>query len=126
VSKDVLLQTRVPGSVAREVKRRAGLGGDSDAGWLRRLLIDTTSTKPHDEFLNLGHMFVRKSSIVTMTWIDPSGGTCAQGEKPWVLQVQFDNGGVTRLPTPLAQIVLDAFGLPNKNPFPKGSKPSGV
>lgn len=120
--KDVLLQTRVPSTVAREVKRRAADQGDSDAAWLRRLLVRETGEALDGEFFDLGDTFIRKSSIVAMKWVDPHAGTCAEGDKPWKLRVDLVCGASWTLGTESAQIVLKAFGLPTKNPHPKGDK----
>lgn len=130
MSKDVLLQTRVPAGAAREVKRRARNNGDSDAAWLRRLLLDVTGeaeivqprSQSADEFFDLGQLFIRKSMIVAMDWIDPNKGSCASGSKPWELRVQLRDGSSLMLSTTPAKIVLKAFGLPHANPYPAGTE----
>jgi hypothetical protein len=126
VSKDVLLQTRVPSRVAREVKRRAGEDSSSEAAWLRRLLVREieadAQAEQKSEFFWLGHLFIRKSAVIEMIWGDPHAGSCASGEKPWELCVRLVDGSVTRLSTTPAKIVLEAFGLPSANPHPNGTK----
>lgn len=124
MSKDVLLQTRVPARVAREVKRRAESNGDSDASWLRRLLLRETEERapsPNDEFIRLSWCFYRKAAIISMAWRDPHSGTCANGRDPWVLCLTFVDGGHVSLKTADAEIVLKAFGLSTDNPHPRGT-----
>jgi len=123
---DILLQTRVPAHVAREIRRRAKIDSDTDAGWLRRLLTHETEQQApgqSGEFFDLEHLYIRKTSVVAMKWVDPNAGTCAGGEKPWKLRVDLVDGTSWTLPTPSAKIILKAFGLPTENPHPKGSKP---
>ena len=119
---DVLLQTRVPPRVAREVGYRAEAQGDTNAGWLRRLIIEETNTPRSSDYLKLGHQFIRPSAIVYCRWVDPNAGTCADGRDPWVLEVTLSDGSRLFLSDVYAATVLQALELPTANPHPKGTK----
>ena len=89
--KDVLVQTRVPLRVGKEITRHAKDSSISIASWLRKLLIDETASSLDGEFIDLNDRFIRKTSIIAMAWIDPHNGSCAEGREPWVLRLRLAN-----------------------------------